>query len=372
MLIQIEENIINGAIGGEEKCINFLRLMAHCAEVGKHVVYVPCLKKRQKIYMDLSRVLTNVEVGLLSYVSAKYSMDFSTIYDNVNIYAIISADDVFSDIIDGDKNVIKINLRNINRFEAFEETHLITENLLDAEFYKYLCFYFQRKNILADCNVVYFSVDGGGSTIGEVYQYEINLQNHFCLAIVDGDKIYPRDVIKPSSTAGKLKKIHTDNCDKQPFYCSHYILEDVSEIENLIPFKLLESYFIKKGFWDFKKEFLPFYDLKYGLTYMKLFDENATRYWKHFFDDKIFKFRDSAKSCYGNQKKYCETIRGCEPIKPGLGEKLLKNILGTKSNQDVLNRISEGDLCEEQKKVWEELGQLIFSWTCAVKPKERY
>lgn len=77
---------------------------------------------------------------------------------------------------------------------------------------------------------------GGGSDFGETLKFDEILNCNFVFAIADSDKHCPSDKIGKTAKGIKFLGHNRFNAD-------YYILNDVLEVENLIPYKIVQDIF---------------------------------------------------------------------------------------------------------------------------------
>ena len=102
---------------------------------------------------------------------------------------------------------------------------------------------------------------GGGSDFGNALKNDSILSDNFIFAIADSDKCYPNDKIGKTAKSIKFLGHNRYNAD-------YYILLNVSEIENLIPIKLVKKY--NSDIACLRDSDLSYFDFKEGLKYQIL------------------------------------------------------------------------------------------------------
>lgn len=352
MLIEICEDIIAEVEKGKEDAISTLEKIGLAYKYGKHIVFL-----KVKLYDRIinSNCVSAYIKNLFRQIKSK-NLDIGSIKKSVTFYAQVT----FKEITQRQDACIIINPRNNDSFEFYEETHFLVENLLDEKFYKYCLEYYKRNNKI-QIGYSYYPLLGGGSTITQVYQLEINLKQHFCLAIVDSDKKCPE------GSKGDTAKSLLDADEENPFNCKCYVMEKVMEIENLLPKSVVKEYKNEINSLQFN---LSFFDYKKGLCKEKLLNSNLLSYWQNQLngteyyeglteiegettktDFEIEKFKEK----YKNQKLI-------EGFGPNVLEESLKYV-------DELKAITKKDLTDAQEEEWNKIGKLFFEWTCALSPK---
>ena len=383
MLIVINQDIVEKAINSKDVdnkiAINTLKKVLLSVKWRKHIVFAPDLTEEDIHKLTGNNYLTPEELDLLRYVHSKRQNSYG-ILGRLSHYVMLS---FFVDT-HIDSNIVYINPKYDVDFELYEETHLITENILDSEFYsKAVCKYFLKTNRLSDeCfSTSFYPVQGGGATTSDVLNCELDLKQHFCFVIVDSDKKYP-DCESEGDTAKGIRetvKEYEDNNGQKPFHIDFYVMSKVREIENLIPFCILKLFSNKtqKNFLEQHSNVLSFFDMKDGLEYRILYDNNVYNGWKTAFPDEInWAQIDTFKANSTSQKNFEEKTKNLSKLVDEWGDTILKNVLNpkTKKQKDAkykLFEIKEKDLTPDQKEEWDNIGKYVFSWCCCFKSPPR-
>lgn len=359
MLIELCNDIAKDACDGKQEAIRTLYYLVMAYRLGKHLVFLPHDAVDTIQRSELPNELRQIFVAI-----GKQTSSIGTFCMSVSVKIVVTKEAYTPS---ANQKVIVFNpFENDCSFEIYEETHLLTENLQDAEFYKALVSYYKRKHNLNSISECFFPLQGGGDTIKKVMEKEIELGQHLCLAIVDSDKKY--DTCKKGDTYKKLNGIIRKIC---PRYCSMYCIEFVREIENLIPYYLICKCSQYKGNRLVKEDFdfdMSFYDMKDGISTKHLDDEHFVSYWRgvlavhHNEFSKIIK-----KEVKGKKKKKNKKKKNDEVVLPGFGSSLLEVIM--RSSNCELMRINKDCLTVSQQKEWENIGKIVFDWCCACKIK---
>lgn len=188
----------------------------------------------------------------------------------------------------------------------------------------------------------------------------MSLGNHLCLAITDSDMKYAG--CKKGGTYKKLLKVmQTGNIT----FCGLYCMEQVREVENLIPYHLIvgntnykSKKLIKENF-DFD---MSFFDMKEGIRIKNLSDDKFVTYWKNILGvhHKNYSNLIKKETLVKAKRKKSSFENGI--ILDGLGTKVLGIIL--KTSQNELMRIEDTQLSLSQQKEWMAIGKVIFDWCC--------
>lgn len=377
MLIEVRKDIIEKAINNNSSSTNdaasFLKELSLAAKRGKHIVYVPDLNNNI-VKDNLIKVIGRNEVVLLTR-SQKNASKFHAICKKLNTKAVCSYNHVETE--EGGMKIIHIDPSKMPEFEINVETNVLGENLSDTKVFDILSKYFAITNDLKYSYNCFHPLMGGGGTTCQVYEQECEKKQHFCLTITDSDlKLpYPEeevfDKLEEESTAKKVLNVHRNKkTDIVEFYMMHY----VSEIENLIPIKIYQKLKVPSP----KQKIVlnhdySFFDMKKGLNNRYLWKKEIYDYWKKVYhEDKNVDFShvDELKEKYPNFDNLPEERKNDAPFLPGWGANVLNDILKKEDLvKEMKYNIKQQDLGESQHKEWIKIGELIFNWTCALKPQ---
>lgn len=361
MLIEICEDVVTLAESGDSDSIAVLEKAAIAYKYGKHFVYAsfPLLNKICKMELldkSIRKIYSDIK---------KHCASSGTLASGIGFRVKVT---IASPPANASVSYIQFNPKLMPDFELYEETHLLAENLLDCFFFEYIVEYYKR---LMGINfpICFYPMQGGGDTIKMVYLNEIQLGKHFCLTIMDSDKKYPHDVL--GSTCKGVKKVHKKY---NPFHCSYYIMENVREVENLIPLsvvKLNNIYSNKQIFRDNINADFSFFDMKEGLISCKI-TKDICNYWtsQQLSNTKLQQQLLECSGCVSNsspkpKEKDCEEVCERRCIIEGFGSKLLSNLHGNSTSKERLKNVERKDLTNVQETEWYVIGKLIFEWCCA-------
>lgn len=375
-MIEIKKNVIEEALKKKGQKNNdpldLLFQMAICAKKGYHVVLVPALIEDPKMRKDLAALMTEGNVNALCYAEERHRMDVGRLKREVNVSTVISYKREVTD-----ENVIVINPLRESQFQPYTELYLLVENLIDADFYNIvLGLYRKEKGLLPYCCTMY-PLMGGGVTTAKVMDNEANIKRHYCLAIADSDRKRPNG--QKGQTANEL--LHAVGAGA--YNCSVCCLEDLSEIENMIPRKVVRFLFpLGAGDIDILTKDPSFFDMKKGLHFIDLLDNKNCNYWRGLLPEKqgVFTHRDSLKSANPNNQDFERAMKAADQtIIPGFGVNLLKRVMDADNDaippvrqqnitaNDLLHKTNMSDLNTFQQREWIRVGQYIFSWGCGMK-----
>lgn len=375
MYIEIGKDVVEDAIAKKNSAVNeslnLLLLFALFAQKGKHIVIVPCLANDKEMVESLSAIMTVSNLYKLRIAESK-SYLLPAIKAAVSEYSIVT----YKDGTVVDSRAIVINPLRMSEFEPYLETRVITENLLDSIYFRFVARYYLRKNLFDGISISYDAIPGGGSTTCEAVRSELEKEKRFCLVIVDGDKKYPTQPRDPGSTAGKVEEVVKMYSSRT---CKLHIMKEVMEVENLIPKRIVGKYATDKHGISILKSDFSYFDMKEGLTMKGLYNDDVYNYWKSSLTSDQKDFRKEAKANTKTRKEYEQYIddkKFNNVIINGFGSDLLKNVTCFREvtggipfpelMDEMLNKIMPADLTSYQEKEWNEIGHLMFSWTCGL------
>lgn len=366
MLIEIGNDIISNAEQQDEVSIETLEQLAYAQRNGKHWIYI-----------NFEQCGKICKIPYLGYIAKSiYRKIKDSIYGLDTLKQKIRQRVVISSKNPNRDGMIWINPYVHKYFKFTEETHVLAENIVDIELFEFISWFYQSQNKLKKCEISFYPLQGGGVTISDVYKNEIALGKHFCLAVADSDKKYPGGEV--GSTGMKLMKLHDEVL---PFNCRYYVLNNVCEIENLIPIPILKSFGNNRNHYLFNEmRHLPnlsYFDMKKGLKCCSIKCEDEYDYlFKQICNEEFLKDRmEKCHICLSGDSYNVSKDKeaGCKEQKvliQGFGNNILKDIIqedksSIKGNKNKLRSVKFSDLTSEQKIEWLAIGQYIFEWCCA-------
>lgn len=375
MLIEVCDDVLRKALNSSdednEMAVETLRHLSWSIRRNYHLVHFPSIDEND---LDkLSNILNASEAKSFRFSFSK-RRDLEKMKRNLQFYASVSFDT--SDTKDAfQESIIKINPKVDSRLELFQKSHLLTENLLDSEFYQYFARAYQKTIHFDECiyKINYYPLQGGGSTTSEVYIYECKIGQHFCLAILDSDKKWPN-----YDGYGQTARIFEEDYNsylvknKKPITCKYYVMDNASEIENLIPHDVLSIFSTKeqRSFISSFPNALPWLDIKKGFDYCMLFEDGARKEWKQVFPTKIDWVKiDKIKSISKNMDEFKDNLitENIPELVQPWGKKILEDVLRPKTkkqNKYDLKKVELLKLPQFQRDEWLNIGRLIYSWCC--------
>lgn len=370
MFIEIADDIISIVQDPHhrdyDEVLWFLQEVGICMMRRKHYIWIPALRKNPGIKETLRKVLPKIH-GL--FIQADDS-DIQVLKKSIKWRMVVTK----TIPPQPESKVLYFDPIHNHNFEIFEETHLICENLYDCDFYGLIlqayCNYLKIPNIIHK----YLPRNGGGATTAFVVRNEIKKRNHLCLVITDSDRKYRKDPLpdpkKDSNLFGDTFKKIEDELLKNPYdYLHHHTLRYSREAENLIPHKILLNDKMKnfKEAQNFiKKCDTSFFDFKEGLNYSDLNSEAEFLYWEPILVSlgidyrKRKLYKEKAKK---TKKKYYTLVEGEPPLISGFGKNILSTVLENYRKDLMKQDINQ--LTKDQRNDWNEIGELLFSWSLA-------
>lgn len=358
MLIEIGKDVVEMAARNDRKAIDVLRDLAFAFKKCMHIVYTDRESIETILKID---ALSQEEKRVFQIISLKMT-SYQRFYKQFAFHVFVT----FNKPSSFDTNLAIVNPNDARDFEFYSKTFLLTENQRDASFYEYVADYYMRKKQIHGFRKESENVPGGGDTTVQFCDEQIKNRKHFCLAIVDSDLHYKNGCLKDTSM-----KVKCCIDSKSPFNCRYYIIEDLSEIENMIPFHIISTFSNYKNLpivRDGLSFCLDYFDYKNGLTTHELINDEFYRYWiatiGHLNEiyDVAESYRRKALQC-GCRDKYAKQKQ--EVLIDGFGEKLLSTVMDDDNALTSLRSVTDADLSPTQQVVWSAMGQMIFEWCCA-------
>lgn len=377
MFVEVDIDVVSKALDqndlDQEIALETLRELAMAVRRNHHVVFIPLLSVQ--LIGKLSNYLSNNEIVCFQYCFKK-KRDLQVLGNSLIIKCVVS----FGESTKKVGNIIYLNPKENVNFEFNEESHLLTENIMDSVFYGCVTKVFQKYKHL-DCGVFrarFFPVQGGGATIKDVYLLECKQREHFCLCIMDSDKKWP-NCSEYGQTAQEFEKALNGWVKEngEAIRCNYYIMQMASEIENLIPLAVLKHFssIQSSRFVTNHSNIFQWLDLKKGIEYKILYNNEAYKEWKAALPNDIpWAQIDSIMHESGDEKDFKQKVKEANlpvAVTPW-GGKLLEKVLfpdRRHSEKYSLFETKLDELLPEQKTEWLTIGALIFSWCCCFSNK---
>lgn len=352
MLIEIDDSIISEAEIGNTEAVDILRDLIISYSHGIHFVYANSHLLNRIIALEKLG-----DFGKMMYIKLKGKLKIIVGIRNLVVVKCILT---YYETSRAEADRIFINPADFHDFSLFEKTVLIGENLNDCKVFRHISDKYLCCHKLWAANCIFFDMNGGGATTADVYENQINNYSNFCLCIVDSDKKFPSDEI--GGTAVEVKNKHTA---KHPPHCGYYIMEGISEVENLLPHEMVRKVTaIKSNLLYLLQLDIAFLDMKKGIVKDVLQNTLAKNYYcdllaghQQELDEINACYEDISQRCLDKQEKK-------ECVVPGFGPNLLKDVLGLSWDEIDWKNLN---LTDSQVYEWEEIGKRVFSWTCAPK-----
>lgn len=156
MYIEIAADIIQDALLKKDNEVNdsldLLLLFALNAQRGKHLIYVPCLHSNRELTRQLENIMGKSHLALLRQAE-KMHYQLSSLKKNLTEYCVITYEKSKKE-----NKIIFINPNKEKRFEPYNETRLICENIIDSEFFKYIVKFYLKQKGFKIVNALLFRV----------------------------------------------------------------------------------------------------------------------------------------------------------------------------------------------------------------------
>lgn len=358
MLIKIPEDIIALAEGGNQDVIGAINEVAKSSYRGYNIIH-----STRSGYERLLKLkdLTPQSRSVISRRRVNYTTEASILTHFTTSIEICETDVITAQTEEG-KTVIKIPAKLFVEEDSItSRTVLICENLIDADFYKYMFNYYLATINVCNLNSEFRPECGGGNTTCKTYEkYALNNQTS-CLCIVDSDKKYSD--AKLDETAKRVKEIHTRI---NPVLCMIKCIELVREIENLIPCNILKEICTSPehicgynnicNIMALDAELFLYWDYKKGLKKDK-FKKTVDAYL-------LPKLKQLAINL-GVSEVELEQIKAEEEpsgvLFPGLGENVLEKAIQYIEQNSF--KVSKSNLQPDQEKEWLAVGEALFNYT---------
>ena len=360
MLIEIDDSIVAKASSDDANALFILQMLATSQRKGFHIIWA--VRRVLKKIVKLTK-LSSLDIATYSAILNKYST-ISSEYKKIGFYALVT----YTVPTRQDLTFIVINPKEVPGFNLESKTNLLTENLLDATFFEYVANYKKAKSgisqhITIECD----KEPGGGDTTAQKYEDFAVKKEYFCLSVLDGDKKHP--TASPGGTCSKVIKTHRR---LQPFNCLYYYTAKLLEVENLIP----QDLYLKDSNYQHNKIVstpllfdMSFFDIKEGLKYKKLGDQETRNYWRTVLNGyadllECIDLAELMRNACANSEEFSKSC-GEDKIIDGFGAKLFDHILNTRAVE--LEAVTDTDLTASQISEWDKIGGLVLQWCCGTK-----
>ncbi len=282
-----------------------------------------------------------------------------------------------------DKSIfISIQLVITQNIKLNRPCSLIGENLTDCKFYKIVAKHYFYKHNIEKLNLNFHLENGGGDPTCEVLKKVIESDKTLTLCIVDSDRSYGLSKEYPNKPHdGNTLKHVRDVSKSLPKLPPHEVYPlHVHEIENLIPFKILQQIMeeqlpdMEAGLKFLKElqeindgEPVLYYDFKNGFPYMK--EKAKQAYWKNILlklgKDNLKMPPETKKEAEQEAKQDNQLVTFPSLSRNKLLEKA-NGILKIKSisEKENMQKSIDGYL----DTYWDEIGLLMLTWGCANLP----
>ncbi|MFJ5415333.1 hypothetical protein [Pectobacterium carotovorum] len=268
----------------------------------------------------------------------------------------------------GNKKTLRVPISFFIDSKSIQKPSVLCENPNDADFYFIIANHY-RKNKKLNLQLAYDAINGGGGTTRNIFDRKIENKD-LTLCILDSDKKHPKHT--GGDTCKQFSKIKNKETGMVKVI-------DVHEVESLIPLDIIRDAIAKDGMSKEKEAGIGFFekivkkdatskyyfDHKNGIDIKKAFelDKKYGDYWIPL----IRKVTDlKSKECL--QLDNCSCKVSCLKFE-GFGDNILRK---------AIDHIKYGNLNQFTPKLepgmmimWDDIGQLFFSWCCAPVKKTR-
>lgn len=256
---------------------------------------------------------------------------------------------------------------------------ILAENLNDSTFLNFAAQHFQlqNKDELRTMKISNHFQGGGGDTIKDELQNQLDKMQDFIFCFKDSDKFSPKCEIS-NNAKECISRINKNT------WLSLFAHTECREAENLIPDKLLEKAsnvpyhqlsLVRKLSIDYGDNFYSYIDIKQGLT--KKFYENLPAkspkelFWTPILEN--LKEQGIIRECQLNDKKICtvhKQLKGnnCALLEVGT-EHTLDHVISF-LNEETQHKSFEIIKHDTTNKEWLKIGETLFWLSCAL-PKIR-
>lgn len=352
MLIHLSNNLKDSLFGTgkiEESALVALQNIAQARAQGDHIISGD---KGIIDYIINCTELSQNTIGVFRKISGEQSQ-FGRLRFRLKTYVLV-------DSLSGPKSIEETNLQRIiklplarfKRNDITQPTALVGENLMDCELLIRYSSWFSEKysNGIFPSKLKATLFPGGGDTTDRVIKYLVDSQRYFALGITDSDQTYPR--------GGKGQT--TQKCSAiQYSEISYHKRLPVKSIENLFSLNQIEQILDidhTRHIWK--------------LNLSRLNPISKTESWKYFpfktgVAETVGPFELNTSTFYWRSASTNLANHGKDSfIFPPISSKLLQ--------WGVEHFLANDPICIKNEdflfEVWEDISQLISSWTCTTDP----
>lgn len=249
----------------------------------------------------------------------------------------------------------------------------LSENLDDINFYLFIARYYCHKMHIPHQRIGFHTENGGGNTTCDVFKKCVSQDKNLVLCISDSDKKYgkTRDYPAEPAIGDTLKRIQAKakEIDALAEHLPYHLFPlHVHEVENLIPFQLLQS-LSQKSLPDIlpklgyvlqlqsikNGEPLLYYDYKKGFPYIKSAPQRA--YWQEILMELGGELSSMPPQEKQEEGTYCPDALFFPPLHRNLLAHTL-NII-TSEADSLLKSLHIDDYL---KNIWDDIGLQLLTW----------
>ncbi len=374
MLFHVQPTVIDAAIAGSGNFSALVRveniLRAH--REGKHIVH---LDSDSGSRLLKSGTLSAIESGTLRSIISRRP-EIGGLKNQLSYYMEIHHASHGDPIVEqrGKQTVIKTPSAWFDDSSMSQPAVLLTENQTDATLLERLTYALLALKGYRGLRLSLEPRGGGGSTISKE-QEALQAQARISLCVVDGDLYCPSGSV--GNTAAGLLAV----CINCPSFQTHFVIS-ARELENLIPTRLFEAAFSRKGATSLARsldrlqlleshvqgEWRLFVDLKEGLRYCDInhYKRNKGAAAWEFIDTLVGHIQANSKTrvpaCPNAGQ--CEDRASCPSIPvPGLGPNALGEVCS------YISELSPHQIAQQvefsNNPLLTKLCEKVSSWFCS-------
>lgn len=300
--------------------------------------------------MNINRLLKIKELDKTTLIELNHLKNMHSqlgVYKESSLYAEIGIyDDIFEVVDKMNKKIIKIPFEKINDGKILERTKVFVEDKInDGKMYAIIVNSHVKKY-----GTYKYAVDfehGGGSSIANLYESEMNKKEKFCIAVSDSDKTYCKEE--------KVQGVWYDLKEKGTTELTEVYCIEARMLENMIPYGIIKNSIPKDQLVGLEKVknslyscHLKYHNYKKGLKKQNELDEK----WS---------FLNKQLNLINDHNKKDFLLDGSKD--------LAKNILMELSEERT--NVYDYEILDYQIEEYKRLSKIILDWGCVSLIKKR-
>lgn len=268
MFIKVERDVVDVILHQQrgkkrERAIDVMVQLMSASRLNHHKIYLKCQLSNEE-QKELKDALDENSWTEFCRLQGE-RIDVVGLIAILDVYALVTTLKHSSRI----GKVLQVNPLEDSSFILNVPTYLCTENQRDGKFYQIVCNYYLSQERILNMDSRHKTWKGGGSDFGNALKNDSILSENFIFAIADSDKCYPNGKVGKTAKSIMFLGHNRYNAD-------FYILLNVSEIENMIPLKLVKKY--NSHIANLGDSDLSYFDFKEGLKYQILYEKESRDY----------------------------------------------------------------------------------------------